>query len=377
MNETGLDRTAVRRMAPPELFRLPRFVTLGKALLLIGVSLALFAAVAAWPPVALRLPLGLALGVALFALGVIGHESGHLTAGRHPFVNDLTGLLTMSLVGLPSRGWKVYHDLHHRHTGVPGLDTDAQYTVAQYASMSARGRRAMRWVCEHEFLFWPLAIPILAGICWSYAIGIVQRPDGFGARVRRWNAADMAVSLGTVLALGAYGWAFGAGAFAFGVLLPLALVGVLGAATLTTNHRDLPPLSVEQARAVRRHFHRNTRTLTFPRWLPGNWFAGYVPWQIEHHLFPTVPGRHLARLSPYVRAHAAERGIALEYQDFFRAALAAARTRHAWGADGRLHSFEAIDRALAAGTAPEQLPGHAAESRAVARRDLRDLLGLR
>ncbi len=377
MNEAALDRGAVRRAAPAALFELPRFVTLGKALLLIALSAALFAAIAVLPQTGLRLPLGVVLGVVLFALGVIGHEAGHLTASRHAWLNDCIGLLSMSLVGMPSRGWKVYHDLHHRHTGVPGLDTDAQYTVAQYVSMSARGRRAMRWVCEHEFLFWPLAIPILGGICWSYALDIAQRPQHYSARVRRWNRADMALSLAFTLGLVAYGAAFGAGAFSCGVLVPLAVAGVVGACTLTTNHRNLPPLSAEQARAVRHHFHRNTRTLTFPRWLPGNWFTGYVPWQIEHHLFPTVAGRQLAKLSPYVRAHAAERGVALVYEGFFASVRDVARTRHAWGADGRLHSFEAIDRALAAGAAPESLPGYAAESRSVARRDLRDLLGLR
>lgn len=53
---------------------------------------------------------------------------------------------------MPVRGWKVYHDIHHRHTGVPGLDTVAQYKVAQYVRMSPRGRRAMRWVREDELL---------------------------------------------------------------------------------------------------------------------------------------------------------------------------------------------------------------------------------
>ena len=102
-----------------------------------------------------------------------------------------------------------------------------------------------------------------------------------------------------------------------------------------------------------------------------------MPWQIEHHLFPTVSGPMLARISPYVRAHAAERGIALEYVGYFRCALDVSRTRYAWGADGRLHAFAEIDRLLAAGVVPEAMPGYERETRAVPRRDLRDLFGLR
>ena len=375
--EAWLDRLAVRRTMPMELFELPLWRTLGKVLLLVGLAAGVLTLMAHMASPWVLLPLGGVLGVLLFAVGAIGHESGHLTASRSPFVNDLVGVLTMSLIGMPARGWKVYHDIHHRHTGVLGLDTDAQYTVAQYVSMSPRGRRAMRWVCEHEFLFWPAGALIIAGICWSYALGIVQRPAHYSRRVRLWNIADMAMSLAMLGAALAWGWAFGAMHFAFGVLLPLAVGGVMGAATFTTNHRNLPPLTAEQAKSVRHHFHRNTRTLTFPRWLPGNWFTGHVPWQIEHHLFPTVAGCKLARVSPHVRRHARAQGLELEYVNYFRCGIDIARTRFAWGADGRLHSFADIDRQLAAGIAPAAIPGYEPETRSPGRRDLRDFFGLR
>lgn len=373
----GLDRVALRRQIPAELFELPLLATFGKVWLLIGTAALLLAAISAEQSIWLLAPLGIVQGVVLFALAAIGHESGHLTASRSRVLNDLTGVLTMSLIGMPARGWKVYHDIHHRHTGVLGVDTDAQYTVAQYVSMSPARRRAMRWVCEHEFVFWPLGAIIIAGINWSYALDIARRPQAYPARVTLWNAIDMAVSLGAIAGAAAYGIAFGALHFAFAIALPLAVGGLMGAATFTTNHRNLPPLTREQSRDVRHHFQRNTRTLTFPCWLPGNWFTGYVPWQIEHHLFPTIAGRKLATVSPWVRRHAQERGVALEYVNYFRCAIDVARTRYAWGADGRLHCFAEIDVLLAAGTPPQGIPGYEAETSVVPRRDLRDVLGLR
>jgi fatty acid desaturase len=375
--EPWLDRAAVRRAMPAQLFELPLVRTLAKVGLLIGLAALVLVAMAhVSSPWALA-PLGGVLGVLLFAVGATGHESGHLTASRNPFINDLVGVLTMSLIGMPARGWKVYHDIHHRHTGVLGVDTDAQYTVAQYVCLSPRGRRAMRWVCEHEFLFWPAGALIIAGICWSYALDIAEGRERYSRRVRAWNVADMVMSLAIMAAALAWGWTFGAMHFVFGVLLPLAVGGVMGAATFTTNHRNLPPLTAAQAQSVRHHFHRNTRTLTFPRWLPGNWFTGHVPWQIEHHLFPTIAGYRLAQVSPFVRRHAQAQGLVLEYVNYFRCAIDVSRTRYAWGADGRLHSFADIDRQLAAGVAPEAIAGYERETRAVARRDLRDFFGLR
>jgi len=278
---------------------------------------------------------------------------------------------------MPSRGWKVYHDIHHRSTGILGVDTDAQCTVTQYVSLAPRGRRVIRWVNEHEFLFWPFGALFIFGICWSYSLDIAARPAVYSRRVRAWNVADMAMAVVITVAAAAYGIALGALHFAFAVLLPLAVGGVMGAATFTTNHRNLPPLTREEGRRVRAHFHVNTRTLTFPRWFPGNWLTGYVPWQIEHHMFPTAAGRNLARISPWVRRHAEERGVSLRYENYFRCTVSIARTRNAWGADGRLHPFAEIDRMLAEGRDPVSIPGYEDETRAVPRRDLRDLFGLR
>ena len=373
-----LERAVLRREMPDHLFELPLFATLAKCCFLIGVALVLYQVLLSLAgSIVSMAACGVAIGVVLFADAAIGHESGHLTASRSRFVNDFIGVVTMSLVGMPSRGWKVYHDIHHRHTGVLGIDTDAQYTVAQYVCMTPARRRAMRWVCEHEFMFWPLGALIIAGICWSYSLQIATGGGMYTRRIRIWNAADMAMSIAVVAAVIAFGIVNGPQLFFFGVVLPYLVGGVMGACTFTTNHRNLPPLTREQAARVRNYFHLNTRTLTFPRWLPGNYFTGYVPWQIEHHMFPTVAGRRLKEVSPWVRKHAAERNVALEYTDYVRASIAVSRTRFAWGADGRLHSFADIDRRLAEGVEPAQMPGYEIETSAVPRRDLRDVFGLR
>ena len=377
IRSAGLDGSRLRAQMPDELFELPLLATFGKVLLLIAVAAALVATIAVVQSVSAMAMASVVLGIAMFALAAIGHESGHLTASRNRIINDLIGVLTMSLVGMPARGWKVYHDIHHRYTGILGIDTDAQYTVAQYIALGSRQRRFVRWVNEHEFVFWPLGALLIFGINWSYALQIAAEPDRYTKRVRFWNRMDMATSLAVTAAAIAYGIAFGWLAFLFAVVVPLAIGGVMGAMTFTTNHRNRPPLTADEGRRVRAHFHVNTRTLTFPRWFPGNWFTGYVPWQIEHHLFPTVAGRNLVRVSPFVKRHAQERGVQLEYVNYFRCAVDISRTRYAWGADGRLHAFADIDRLLAKRVDLDTIPGYAPEIQAVPRRDLRDVFGLR
>jgi fatty acid desaturase len=41
-------------------------------------------------------------GVPLFALASVGHESGHGSASRHRFANDLVGWVSMSVIGMPA-----------------------------------------------------------------------------------------------------------------------------------------------------------------------------------------------------------------------------------------------------------------------------------
>jgi divalent metal cation (Fe/Co/Zn/Cd) transporter len=63
--------------------------------------------------------------------------------------------------------------------------------------------------------------------------------------VRLWNRVDMATSLVVTAAALAYGVAFGWLAFFFAVVVPLAIGGVMGAMTFTSNHRNRPPLTPE------------------------------------------------------------------------------------------------------------------------------------
>ena len=116
----AIDLPRLRLALPAEIFQLPRCRSFAKALFLIS----LIGGAVAWGSMSesltLRLILGICAGPFLFALASLGHEAGHQTASRWRFLNDLTGVVSMSLLGIPARGWKAKHDLHHRFGGVEG-----------------------------------------------------------------------------------------------------------------------------------------------------------------------------------------------------------------------------------------------------------------
>ncbi len=271
------------------------------------------------------------MGPFLFSLASLGHESGHHTASRWRFVNDLTGLLTMSLIGIPARGWKVKHDIHHQFGGVPDRDTDQEPKLEAYLSHGPLLRWVIRTSNRLQVLLW-WAMPLTLWVnCWYYAArNLAARGTRYRSRTR-WTIADMVVSAAFFGAAALYTATFGWANLGLLVGIPFAGAGVVGAVCFVPNHRGMPPLSEEQARRPARYTHVNSRTVLYPSLIPANYFMNYVPWQIEHHIFPTVAGFRLSRLSPHLQEYARREGIPLAYETFAEVMPRMLRREWLWG----------------------------------------------
>ena len=335
-----IDLSRLRLSVPAEIFQLPLCRSFAKAVFLI----LLLGGILAWGTgsegLVLRLILGITAGPLVFTLASLGHEAGHRTASRSRFLNDLTGVLTMSLLGMPTRGWQVKHDLHHRFGGVPGRDTDGERLLGSYLSRGAFMRGLVRTWCRHEYLFW-WATPVSLWITtWTYAVrNLLQRADRY-KRLRRWTLVDMGVSTAFFVAVGLYTWTFGWLNLLLMVALPFAVCGLVAAVCFIPNHRGMPPLTARQARRAARYAHVNSRTIVYPSCIPANYFMNHVPWQIEHHVFPTVAGFRLRALSFHLREFARQEGIGLTYASVFAVMPSLLRRRWLWGGkDGELCTF--------------------------------------
>jgi len=63
-----------------------------------------------------------AQGTILWALFVVGHDCGHGSFSRRPWINTLVGHLTHTPLLVPYHAWRLSHRIHHRHTGDIGRD---------------------------------------------------------------------------------------------------------------------------------------------------------------------------------------------------------------------------------------------------------------
>ena len=61
-------------------------------------------------------------GTALTGFFVIGHDCGHRSFAKRAWVNDLVGHLAFLPLIYPFHGWRLQHDVHHRHTNKMDVD---------------------------------------------------------------------------------------------------------------------------------------------------------------------------------------------------------------------------------------------------------------
>ncbi|MGP4025719.1 fatty acid desaturase family protein [Actinomadura sp. 3N407] len=274
----------------------------------IGLNLAATAAV--WGAVAWAgdgwwtVLLGVPLAVLAARTGFLGHDAGHRQIARSARGNRWLGLLLGNLLlGMGHGWWSDKHNRHHANPNHVGKDPDVgEGILAWTGEQAGRQRGVLRWVARHQaVLFFPLLT--LEGV--NLKVGSLLFLRG---RRRR----DQLVEGGLLVA-----HTVGYLALAFTLLPPAqalvlvalqhALFGVHLGAVFAPNHKGMAmPEPGERWDHLRRQVltSRNVRGGLFT-----DWFMGGLNYQIEHHLFPSMPRCSLRRVRPLVREHCAAVGV--------------------------------------------------------------------
>lgn len=293
------------------LLRMPIKIALFGAIL-VGFGLAMYHIDAWW----IKLLLSPLMGLFVFGYVIMGHDAGHRTASRNKFLNDLMGTLTMSLVGIPARGWQIKHNLHHKHTGDPYGDTDANMLLSTYLALPRWRRWFVKFMSRTQIFMWWISLGRIYAKEWKFAFHILANKQQY-APIWWWNLSDLIVSALFFVACAWFIAALGFWSFFWVILLPLIWGGWWSAAIIIPQHRGMPLLDDEQVEQAIRWSWVNSRTVTFPpalRWI--EWAINHGNFQIEHHLAVGVPAHKLRSFSEVLQTVAKERGIHMEHVDW-------------------------------------------------------------
>jgi fatty acid desaturase len=276
-------------------------------------ALALFVAALAAVPV---LPDGwgwtalaaVAIGFTMTQLGILGHDAGHLAVFRRAWPNWVMGQFCLSLIlGVSFSFWRDRHNQHHVLTNDeeedPDLELGGMFTLNEAEAAKQRGLR--RWITRYQAWLFVPAITLL--LDWAF------RSEGWRyvlteLRGKR-RTAEVALLL-TSHALWAspllvFGWRW--------------LAIYLGAQWLCNfylgmvfapNHKGMPTW----AAGTKLSFVER-QVLSSCNVNPGR-LADYLycglNYQIEHHLFPTMPRVNFGRVQPIVQQFCLERELPFE-----------------------------------------------------------------
>lgn len=259
-------------------------------LLMLALSVLLLAGA---PGVAALCLSALLLAFAFVQTGFVAHDAQHGQILRNRAARSWLSLIHWNLLtGISHDWWQHRHGRHHLQPNVEGMDPDL-YPILTYSREQALQRRGLaRFIARHQLLCY---LPLLACTafyfrCLSLAWLIAKRPRAWLPELGLLglhHAVYVGLLLHFLTPVAALGF----------VLLNQAATGWYMGAVFSSNHSAMPLAPAGRRVLDQLHSTRNVATGGL-----GDFLFGGLNYQIEHHLFPSMPRSRLRQASVRVQA---------------------------------------------------------------------------
>ncbi len=282
----------------------PRYYTV-----LIAANLSVFAGVFAFMGI-VHQPWAWVLGaVGLgFLSGQLGfqmHDAGHRQMFASRRLNRSIAFLTANVLLGISSGWWI--DKHNRHHGNPNhvdLDPDIKIGMISYSTSQALEKRGLsRMVAARQaYLFFPLVL----GLAWAMHAASVRYLLGARSRAAVFEAGVLVLHLLVYVALltllvGPW-WAIVV------IVIHKCVTGFYTACVFAPNHKGMPQVRAGERLDFLRSQVLTARNVRSHR--VTDFLYGGLNYQIEHHLFPSMPRCNVRAAHKIVRQFCGEVGVA-------------------------------------------------------------------
>jgi fatty acid desaturase len=270
------------------------------------------------------------LAVVFAQMGLLAHDLAHGQVFRSRRPSRIAGHLVGNLgIGLGYGWWTDKHTRHHANPNHEDHDPDVAPDVLIWSAKQAEVSKGLprligRW---QAFLFFPLLT--LEGLNLHISsLRSLRRPT---LKHRRTEAVTLIVHdlayLGAVFAVLPLGKAL------VFLVVHQALFGVYLGCTFAPNHKGMPVLTGEDRLDFLRRQVLTSRNVRGGHLI--NTALGGLNYQIEHHLFPSMPTPNLRRAQPIVREHCASLGVEYVETGLIASWAQAMRSLHEAGASLR------------------------------------------
>ena len=291
--------------AQPGYYWLKTFIAIGT---LAAVITAALLASSAW----LVLGCAVLLAFASTQVALLSHDVGHRQGYRGGKTNLIARVVFGNvLLGVSHSWWNVKHNQHHATPNHVDLDPDIQFPMIVFREDQIASRPAyLRPMIAIQAFLFVFLLPLQA-INMKHAS--VQHLRTNQAKHPWVQLFFMAVhhTLYIWLCLSVGGWPLAIGFFA----IHQAVFGLYNSSVFASNHKGMP-LTDDNTRMdfVREQVLTSRNIKGHP--LTDFWYGG-LNYQIEHHLFPTMPRNQLAKAQVLVEKFCNERNISYHETGLF------------------------------------------------------------
>jgi fatty acid desaturase len=266
------------------------------------------------------------LAIAYTQLSFIGHDAGHKQIFRGRRANDAVGFAHAGLVGLSYGWWIGKHNRHHANPNHESDDPDLDIPALAFTKTQGDTRRgSLRWMAKYQaFLFFPLLLLEGLNLHWSSIQAVWHGEVKSGGLEKALLIAHIVAYLAAVFLVLSPGLAV------VFILVHQGLWGVYMGCSFAPNHKGMPTLTDDDQPDFLRKQVLTSRNVRGSRWV--DFIMGGLNYQIEHHLFPSMPRPNLRRVQPIVREFCLAHGIAYTQSGLLRSYGDVLRHLHEVGA---------------------------------------------
>ncbi|HEX5403051.1 MAG TPA: acyl-CoA desaturase [Pseudonocardiaceae bacterium] len=243
------------------------------------------------------------LAVVCTHLSFIGHDAGHKQIFRGRKANDAVGLVHGGLIGMSYDWWIHKHNRHHANPNHEDDDPDVRIPALAFTVDQGRTKAGvLRLIAKYQaFLFFPLLLIEGLSLHWSSIRSVWS-----GSVRAKWLektllATHVIVYLTAVLVV------LSPGRAVLFIAVHQGLWGVYMGCSFAPNHKGMPTLAKGHTLDFLRKQVLTSRNVIGGRWVDVT--LGGLNYQIEHHLFPSMPRPNLRHARPIVREFCRARDI--------------------------------------------------------------------
>jgi len=275
------------------------------------VALAFFWIGDAWA----QLGVAAVLGAVLTQIIFYSHDAAHRQMFATHRSNEIASLIMGTFFGGVSLGW--WNNKHNKHHAAPnqvGKDSDIDPSIVHfYPAEAVPQNRILAFMHRHQgWWFFPLLAIEMLNLHFQGVQALVTRPE---LKHRRLEIGMLIIRLGGYPALLLVLLSPGKALAFLGV--QLAVTGLYLGLSFSASHIGMAVLPSD----ARLDFFR--RQVLTSRNVSGGGFASFgmggLNYQIEHHLFPSMPRPHLRKAVPIVQNFCANNDIAYNEVNILRA----------------------------------------------------------